>query len=67
MHEQLGMELEDLKLGTVSECFGIENQKAHRALSDAITTAKIFMKLKEMSVEKEEVSIDDLLADLDDW
>lgn len=65
--EQLGLELDNLKLGTVSECFGIENQKAHRALSDAITTAKIFMKLKEMSVEKAEVSIDDLLADLEDW
>lgn len=65
--EQLGMELDDLKLGTVSEYLSIENQKAHRALSDAITTARIFMKLKEMSVEKEEVSIDDLLADLDEW
>lgn len=65
--EQLDLKLNNLKLETVSECFGIENQNAHRALSDAITTAKIFMKIKEMSIEKEKVSVDDLLEDLDEW
>ena len=64
----LGIDPKHLKLGVVSDALQIENPRAHRALSDAITTAKVFLKLKEMSGEtKEEVSVDDLLADLDEW
>ena len=66
--EQLGIDPKHLKLGVVSDALQIENPRAHRALADAITTAKVFLKLKEMSGEtKEEVSVDDLLADLDEW
>ena len=66
--EQLGIDPKHLKLGVVSDALQIENPRAHRALADAITTAKVFLKLKEMGGEtKEEVSVDDLLADLDEW
>lgn len=34
-------------LNELSKSFNIKNENAHRALSDAITTAKVFMKLKE--------------------
>lgn len=65
--EQLGLELKDLKLSTVSEQLGIENKKAHRAISDAVTTAKVFLKLKDMIDVKEDLTVDNLLADLDEW
>lgn len=66
--EQLGIDSKHLKLGVVSDALQIENPRAHRALADAITTAKVFLKLKEMSGETTaEVSVDDLLADLDEW
>ena len=39
--------LENYKLGTVSESIGIKNLQAHRALADAITTAKVYLKLCE--------------------
>lgn len=35
-------------LGLVSNRLGIENPSAHRALADAITTAKVFLKLREI-------------------
>ena len=35
-------------LEALSRRLGIENPKAHRALADAITTARVFLKLKEM-------------------
>ena len=57
--EKLGVE--DAKLETVSKALGIENPNAHRALSDAITTAKVFLKLKEMDSGKTS-SLDDLLS-----
>ena len=43
-----GMFGKKLNLGTVSEQLGIVNPEAHRALADAITTAKVYMKLREM-------------------
>lgn len=39
--------LENYKLNTVSESIGIKNPQAHRALADAITTAKVYLKLCE--------------------
>ncbi|MBQ0065280.1 MAG: 3'-5' exonuclease [Firmicutes bacterium] len=36
------------KLGDVSASLGIDNPRAHRALADAVTTAKVYMKLKEL-------------------
>lgn len=44
-----------------------ENPHAHRALADAITTAKIFLKLKSMENEEESITAEDLLSDLEDW
>lgn len=41
-------EIQDFKLNTIAEYLGIENPRAHRALADAITTAKIFLRLKEL-------------------
>lgn len=35
-------------LGLLSDKLGIENPQAHRALADAITTARVFLKLKEI-------------------
>ena len=40
------LDAENTKLGTISEQFGIENPAAHRAWADALTTAKIYMKLR---------------------
>lgn len=37
-------------LGLMSGKLGIENPQAHRALADAITTAKVFLKLKEIEI-----------------
>lgn len=39
---------QDLKLTSVGEFLGIDNPNAHRALADAITTAKIYLKLREI-------------------
>ena len=41
-------DLENAKLSTVAEALSIQNPQAHRALADAITTAKVFLKLKSM-------------------
>ena len=57
---------ENLKLGTVSSLLGIENPQAHRALADAITTARVYLKLLDMDNSKPSVSLDDMLND-DDW
>lgn len=65
--EHLGLEINDFKLGAVSEYLGIEVQEVHRAYSDSMVAAKIFMKLKEMNNKEDEVSIDDLLSDIDEW
>jgi DNA polymerase III epsilon subunit family exonuclease len=39
------LSLHDYKLNTIAAHFGIENEQAHRASSDAVTTAKVFIKL----------------------
>ncbi|MCL2084657.1 MAG: 3'-5' exonuclease [Oscillospiraceae bacterium] len=41
-------ELENHKLGTVAARLGIQNSSAHRALGDAMTTAKALIKLLEL-------------------
>lgn len=57
----------DFKLTTVGEFLGIKNPEAHRALADAITTARIYLKLRDMDVETgNRVSADNVL-DLEDW
>ena len=65
--EQLGIDSQKASLETLADALDIENPRAHRALADAVTTAKIFLKLKEMESGDENISVDDLLADLEDW
>ena len=52
-------------LDTLALMFDIDNPQAHRALADAVTTARVYLKLKELG-GVQEVSLDDLLSD-DDW
>lgn len=66
MKEQLGLD-KKADLALVSEKLGIENPQAHRALADAITTAKVFLKLKSISADPNQTSVDDILDDLDEW
>ena len=40
---------DDFTLGSVAKFCGIENPKAHRAWADALTTAKVYLKLRELS------------------
>lgn len=65
--EQLGIDAKKVSLAELSEKLKIENPQAHRALADAVTTARIFLKLKEMDGGAGNTSVDDLLSDLDDW
>lgn len=46
--EQLGLESKRCSLGVLSKKLNIENPRAHRALADAITTARVYIKLREM-------------------
>ena len=65
--EKLGIEEKKISLETLGRKLGIENPEAHRALSDAITTARIYLKLKEMDSSNEELGLDDLLSEFDNW
>ncbi len=64
--EQLGLgkkfSLEDL-----SEKLNVKNPRAHRALADALTTARIFIELKKLDSGAETGSVEDILSDLDNW
>ena len=64
---ELGITEEKISLETLSRKLEIENPDAHRALADAITTARVFLKLKEMDTSEKTVVVDDLLSDLDEW
>ena len=63
----LGITDKKISLKTLSRKLGIENPHAHRALADALTTARVYLRLKEMGSSEKKVVIDDLLSDLDDW
>jgi DNA polymerase-3 subunit alpha (Gram-positive type) len=67
LKEQLGIDSKKVSLEELSEKLGVENPRAHRALADAITTARVYLKLKEMDTGTDDVSVDDLLWDLDRW
>jgi len=64
---KLGITDEKLSLEILSKKLGIENPEAHRALADAITTARVYLRLKEMDKSEKTVAVDDLLSDLDNW
>lgn len=57
----------DFRLATVGEFLDIENPEAHRALADAVTTAKIYLKLKEMNEDTSAAVNTDSVLDLEDW
>lgn len=63
---ELGLEGK-ISLVDLAEKFNIENPNAHRALADAITTAKVYLKLKEMDGGAGTESVDDMLSDIDNW
>lgn len=65
--EQLGIDAKKVSLADLSEKLDIENPQAHRALADAVTTARVFLKLKEMDGGAGKASVDELLSDLDTW
>ncbi len=65
--EQLRIDGKKVSLEELSEKQGVENPRAHRALADAITTAVVYLKFKELGGSTTEVSVDDLLSDLDEW
>lgn len=65
--EQLGIELKEISLQRLSEALGVENPCAHRALADAISTAKVYLELKKRQAMKPSISITELLNDLDNW
>ena len=65
--EKLGIDAKKASLQELADKLGIENPQAHRALADAITTAKVFLRLKELNGQDQPASIDDLLGDLDNW
>ena len=46
--DEIDFDSQKISLGELAEALNIENPHAHRALADAITTAKIFLKLKSM-------------------
>ncbi len=56
-----GITDEKLSLETLSSKLGIENPEAHRALADAITTARVYLGLKERDKSEKKVAVDDLL------
>lgn len=43
---ELNYDKEDTKLNSVAEFYGIENPQAHRALADAITTARVYLEIR---------------------
>ena len=56
-----------VKLEELAEKLNVENPRAHRALADAITTAAVFLKLKEMDDTSAKGNVDDILGDIDNW
>ena len=65
--DKLGLSSKKVSLGELSQMLDIENPRAHRALADAVTTARVFLKLKEYDTAPESVSVNNLLSDLDEW
>lgn len=65
--DKLGIESKSISLNKLAAKLGIENPRAHRAYADALTTAGIFLKLKEMEEGESSTSVEDMLADLDNW
>lgn len=65
--EQLGIDSKKISLEELSDKLDIQNPEAHRALADAITTARVFLKLKEMDDGAASSSLDDMLLGFEDF
>ena len=65
--DQLDIDNKKCSLEKLCEKLGVVNSRAHRALSDAIATAGVYLKLKAMDSGTVDVSVDDLLSDFDEW
>lgn len=65
--EQLEIDTKKVSLGDLAEKLEIKNPHAHRALADAITTARVFLKLKSLGIRENNTSVEDMLSDLDEW
>ena len=65
--DELGIDKNKLSLSDLSYKLEIENPRAHRALADALTTARVYLKLKEKFADSAENNLDDTLDDLDNW
>lgn len=65
--ERLGIDSKKISLEELAGKLDIENSEAHRALADAITTARVFLKLKEMDGGTESASLDDMLSVFEDF
>lgn len=48
IRNKIGYDKENVKLNTLAEFCDVENLAAHRAWADVLTTAKIYLKLKEI-------------------
>lgn len=48
-------EIEKMQLTEISKKLKVENETCHRALADAITTARVFIKLKELDIDNKKV------------
>ena len=64
---ELGLTEDNISLASLSGKLGIKNPQAHRALADAITTARVYLRLKEMDRSEKAVTVDELLSDIDNW
>ena len=64
--DQLGIDGK-CSLEGLSRALGVENPEAHRALADAITTAKVFLKLKDLDTGAGTASLDDMLSGFEDF
>ena len=64
--ERLGIDGKKISLEKLAGKLDIENPEAHRALADAITTARVFLKLKEMDDGAPSSSLDDMLSGFED-
>ena len=65
--ERLGIDGKKISLEELSDKLGVQNPEAHRALADAITTARVFLKLKEMDDGAASSSLDDMLSGFEDF
>ena len=64
--ERLGIDGKKISLEKLAGKLDIKNPEAHRALADAITTARVFLKLKEMDDGAPSSSLDDMLSGFED-